>query len=1216
MGAGAERLGGVAHMIDRKQLTADLRRLVRRLEVDIRDHAETTSSIRERLRRDHARARDAGRTGEAFEGWRDDHVTLAAVAWVLACVFVRFCEDTELIAEARLAGPGDRLTLAQDTTRHFFQQRPDESDREYLLWCFSEASRLPDMRELFDERHNPLHELPPSVDGASELLAFWRRTDPESGQLVHDFSDPDRDTRFLGDLYQDLSDDARKRYALLQTPEFIEWFILDRTLNPAIEEFGLGQATLIDPACGSGHFLLGAFSRLLARWHEREPGSDVRALCQRVFDQIAGVDVNPYATAIARFRLLVAALTACQVQRISDAPDFHMHLTTGDSLLHGHRPGQLPGADSSWARPEHQHFYDVEDADELRGILDRRYAAVVANPPYITPKDPALRDAYRDRYETCYRAYSLSVPFTERLFDLAQHGTDTGPAGFVGQITANSFMKREFGKRLVEQFLTRWDLTQLIDTAGVYIPGHGTPTLIMIARARPPVSATVRGVLGIRGEPSTPIDPARGKVWMEILELVNLPGSEGEFVSVEDIARERLAKHPWSLQGGGASVVAQTIENASACRLTKRIQEIGFGVVTREDEVYRIGRGVGRRSRIPDEYLRPLVAGDDLRDWSTHAPVDAIWPYRKGDLRAAPNSAIERFLWPWRTQLSERVAYGRTQLERGLSWWEYSMFFSGRFRKPLSIAFAFVATHNHFVLDHGGAVFNRSAPIIKLPSAAGEEAHLALLGPLNSSTGCFWLKQMMHNKGSTVDQHGARQTTVPFEDFWEIDGTKLKQFPVPTEPPVELARALDEVAHRLGEVTPSAVLDEGEPSGDRLRPAQVQWESERRTMIALQEELDWWCYRVYGLIEDDLRLSLDELPEVALGERAFEIVLARKLAAGEVETTWFERHGSTPVTELPIGWPKTYRELVKRRIEAIEQRKAVGLIERPEYKRRWQTESWDAMQRTALRAWLLDRLEARAVWPEPRLARSGELADRLLGDTEFQQACALYASGDAEPQRLVAELLEDESVPYLAALRYATSGIGKRALWERTWEAQRAEDAIDKLTLLPEDDSRHLDSERAKTRKANEVGTIDPPPRYVLADFRSPSYWRQRGKLDVPKERFTSYPDAAIDGSDLFGWAGWDYPERAQALAGRIVEAYELQGMEPRRLWPLLAGLAELLPWLRQWHGEPDPRYGMPLSDFYEAFLDERARSVGATLDDLKDWRLPERVRERRRVAA
>ena len=37
--------------------------------------------------------------------------------------------------------------------------------------------------------------------------------------------------------------------------------------------------------------------------------------------------------------------------------------------------------------------------------------------------------------------------------------------------------------------------------------------------------------------------------------------------------------------------------------------------------------------------------------------------------------------------------------------------------------------------------------MIKLPESATEDDHLALLGVLNSSTACFWLKQVSHDKG-------------------------------------------------------------------------------------------------------------------------------------------------------------------------------------------------------------------------------------------------------------------------------------------------------------------------------------------------------------------------------------------------------------------------------------------------------------------------------------
>ena len=114
---------------------------------------------------------------------------------------------------------------------------------------------------------------------------------------------------------------------------------------------------------------------------------------QRTLDSIHGVDINPYAVAIARFRLLLVAMKACGVTRLADAPAFHFNLVCGDSLLHG------TGAQASFGWHDLDHVYQAEDHAELVRILKPgHYHAVVANPPYITPKDNALKDAYRERY--------------------------------------------------------------------------------------------------------------------------------------------------------------------------------------------------------------------------------------------------------------------------------------------------------------------------------------------------------------------------------------------------------------------------------------------------------------------------------------------------------------------------------------------------------------------------------------------------------------------------------------------------------------------------------------------------------------------------------------------------------------------------------------------------------------------------------------------------
>ena len=82
------------------------------------------------------------------------------------------------------------------------------------------------------------------------------------------------------------------------------------------------------------------------------------------------------------------------------------------------------------------------------------------------------------------------------------------------------------------------DLTHVIDTSGAYIPGHGTPTVILFGRNRESVASTIRTVMGIRGEPSTPEEPTQGVVWSAILDQVDVEGSESEFISVIDSKRE------------------------------------------------------------------------------------------------------------------------------------------------------------------------------------------------------------------------------------------------------------------------------------------------------------------------------------------------------------------------------------------------------------------------------------------------------------------------------------------------------------------------------------------------------------------------------------------------------------------------------------------------------------------------------------------------------
>jgi len=158
----------------------------------------------------------------------------------------------------------------------------------------------------------------------------------------------------------------------------------------------------------------------------------------------------------------------------------------------------------------------------------------------------------------------------------------------------------------------------------------------------------------------------------------------------------------------------------------------------------------------------------------------------------------------------------------------------------------------------------------------------------------------------------------------------------------------------------------------------------------------------------------------------------------------------------------------------------------------------------------------------------------------------------------------------------------KRALWERTWDLQRREDR-------------------------GETVEIPVPPKYDSKDFLKGTYWKHRGKLDVPKEEFILYPGAEreVDPAPVVGWAGWDHLQRAKALSAYYERARMNEGWPQERLLPLLAGLHELLPWLKQWHDAPDPDFGVGMGAYFEQYLDEECRALGTLPQSLPAWRPP-----------
>ena len=305
---------------------------------------------------------------------------------------------------------------------------------------------------------------------------------------------------------------------------------------------------------------------------------------------------------------------------------------------------------------------------------------------------------------------------------------------------------------------------------------------------------------------------------------------------------------------------------------------------------------------------------------------------------------------------------------------------------------------------------------------------------------------------------------------------------------------------------------------------------------------------------------------------------------------------------------------------------------------------------------------ARSELQEPRLTSVAKVADLARDDKDFMQVAELFTGRmDFDVGSLVGELVAAESVPALPVLRYKAAAMDKRLAWERTWDLQRLEDDVDALfdverlkkidgskaeeTLRPLVAAIRINEEAkpkvlreaagaagyvaeavrqnlnlisdpivkpvhdaAKRAKQAAVGDIPVPPKYTSADFLSSDIWRLRGKLDVPKECWVSFPYCeGEDGTLVIAWAGYNHLQLARAIAERYELAKEQEG---RKLVPLLAAIGQLLPWLQQWHNEVDPAFGTRMGDYFKSYLAEEAKALDMSVEKVMAWTPPEKAKK------
>jgi len=239
----------------------------------------------------------------------------------------------------------------------------------------------------------------------------------------------------------------RKKQGIYYTPRFVVKYIVQNTLGRMLEEGGLDLALnikVLDPACGSGSFLIEAFDMLdtfVAHERGEIPGENPEADAARrryiLAHNLYGVDLDAQAVEITRLNLWLRAVNKKGSLPVLD------NVRQGNSLI-----------DDSVVGGENAFQWEEEFPEVMRrGGFD----VVIGNPPYGIVFDQTEKEYLETAYPAFQRNNDRFVAFIDKSIGLLKTG------GAFSFIVPNTFLRGPYFDGLKRRILETTCVVEIVD---------------------------------------------------------------------------------------------------------------------------------------------------------------------------------------------------------------------------------------------------------------------------------------------------------------------------------------------------------------------------------------------------------------------------------------------------------------------------------------------------------------------------------------------------------------------------------------------------------------------------------------------------------------------------------------------------------------------------------------------------------------------------------
>jgi hypothetical protein len=284
----------------------------------------------------------------------------------------------------------------------------------------------------------------------------------------YDYTEMDMDV--WKTVYQKfLSPEDVNKLGFVTTPDETVDLILDLIEYTKSEE-GLCKRTILDPACGSGTFLVEALVRLKEHLQTQMKCHDIderkpvwernKQIIENITSNIHGIDIHPFATFLTTTNLTFQLIeNYSNVRHKYPRYSLEFNVATHDALA------RSPPATKTLPTENGRLKEAVRRSEKYARLCNKKYDYVVGNPPWgsilkggIGPLgDKKTKLDYKTRFTSAYDKYDIFVLFMERGI----RWTDKN--GVVGMITQNTWPSARFGDGIKKVIRERASVEYLID---------------------------------------------------------------------------------------------------------------------------------------------------------------------------------------------------------------------------------------------------------------------------------------------------------------------------------------------------------------------------------------------------------------------------------------------------------------------------------------------------------------------------------------------------------------------------------------------------------------------------------------------------------------------------------------------------------------------------------------------------------------------------------